>query len=56
MPRWPCEVRRKPPYWRALGLCVREGYYVLYSVDLDRVSTLSEVVLLFLAEPPRDGA
>jgi DNA-binding transcriptional ArsR family regulator len=34
----------------------REGYYVLYSVDLDRVSTLSEVVLLFLAEPPRDDA
>jgi hypothetical protein len=27
---------------------------VLYSVDLDRVSTLSEVVLLFLAEPPQD--
>jgi DNA-binding transcriptional ArsR family regulator len=34
----------------------REGYYVLYSVDLDRVSTLSEVVLLFLAEPPQDPA
>jgi len=34
----------------------REGYYVLYSVDLDRVSTLSEVVLLFLAEPPQDTA
>jgi DNA-binding transcriptional ArsR family regulator len=29
----------------------REGYYVPYSVDLDRVSTLSEVVLLFLAGP-----
>jgi hypothetical protein len=27
---------------------------VLYSVDLDRVSTLSEVVLLFLAEPSQD--
>jgi len=34
----------------------REGYYVLYSVDLDRVSTLSEVVLLFLAEAPQDPA
>ena len=34
----------------------REGYYVLYSVDLDRVSTLSEVVLLFLAGPSQDPA
>jgi DNA-binding transcriptional ArsR family regulator len=34
----------------------RDGYYVLYSVDLDRVSTLSEVVLLFLAEPLQDPA
>jgi DNA-binding transcriptional ArsR family regulator len=34
----------------------REGYYVLYSVDLDRVSTLSEVVLLFLADAPQDPA
>jgi hypothetical protein len=34
----------------------REGYYILYSVDLDRVSTLSEVVLLFLAESPQDTA
>jgi hypothetical protein len=29
---------------------------VLYSVDLDRVSTLSEVVLLFLAGPSQDPA
>jgi DNA-binding transcriptional ArsR family regulator len=34
----------------------REGYYVLYSVDLDRISKLSEVVLLFLAEAPQDAA
>jgi DNA-binding transcriptional ArsR family regulator len=34
----------------------REGYYVLYSVDLERVSTLSEVVLLFLADAPPDPA
>jgi len=34
----------------------REGYYVLYSVDLDRVSTLSELVLLFLADAPQDPA
>lgn len=34
----------------------REGYYVLYSVDFDRVSTLSEVVLLFLAEAPQGAA
>ena len=34
----------------------REGYYVLYSVDLERVSTLSEVVLLFLADAPHDPA
>jgi hypothetical protein len=34
----------------------REGYYVLYSVDLDRISKLSEVVLLFLAEAPQHAA
>ena len=34
----------------------REGYYVLYGVDLERVSTLSDGVLRFLAEPPHDAA
>lgn len=34
----------------------REGYYVLYSVDLDRVATVSDAVLGFLLEPSQDTA
>jgi DNA-binding transcriptional ArsR family regulator len=34
----------------------REGYYVLYSVDLDRAATLSDAVLAFLAEPSNGAA
>jgi hypothetical protein len=34
----------------------REGYYVLYSVDLERAATLSDAVLAFLVEPSSDGA
>jgi DNA-binding transcriptional ArsR family regulator len=28
----------------------REGYYVLYNLDPDRIATLSDAVLLFLAD------
>jgi hypothetical protein len=53
-------MQRLPKHLRLLaraGLvwARREGYYVLY-VDLDRVSTLSEIVLLFLAEAPQEAA
>ena len=34
----------------------REGYYVLYSVDLDRVARLSDAVLGFLVELPHNAA
>ena len=34
----------------------REGYYVLYSVDLDRVASLSDAVLGFLVELPHNAA
>jgi DNA-binding transcriptional ArsR family regulator len=30
----------------------REGYYVLYSLESERIATLSEAVLAFLTEPP----
>jgi hypothetical protein len=34
----------------------REGYYVLYSLEAERISTLSEAVLVFLAgEGVRDS-